>query len=875
MLETILAPLGEPLIRASSGAEAALRAAQEDFALILLDLQMSELDGLETAALLKKAERSRAVPIIITTAAVPTHAMVAKGYASGAVDFVYKPFDAELLRSKVRVFVDRYKRVFMERSEAGAVPSEITSGRLSERLIRAGSHSAHAETVKALVRIHGALTEGLDRSRIAQRLVDETTALSSARGGAFHYPAAPPGGEHATMDVAFSGAMKSELRQLGPHCALLHRVFREGSPLRIVTVEQAPCLREVVASVRSMLAVPVLSRTGEVAGAIVLVHDEPEVFDARHEELAAVAASHAAASLENARLYDEATEARRRAELAEIDLRAGEARRRLALESAGLGTWEYNPLSQSLRWDARAKALSGLPSRADVDMRTWLSAVHDADRARVESAIHRALNVADSGLFDCEYRTVGIGDGVERWVASRGQAIVERGRVVRFIGTFLDITDKKRTEDELARLLSREQEARAESETARARAEAASRAKDEFLATVSHELRNPLNAILGWSRVLLEGGDDIPRERLRKGLDVVARNARAQVQLVEDILDVSRIVSGKLRLSTDRVDVRTAVEACLDTVRSAAQAKGVLLEARFAGDPGMMVADEDRIQQILWNLASNAVKFTPHGGVVRVAARREANVMVLAVSDTGGGIDPEFLPFVFDRFRQADGSTTRTHGGLGLGLAIVRLLVELHGGVVTAESGGIGCGATFTVRLPLFASTEVDEDPAGHPPVHSVPERSITRESPLSGLRILVVDDEEDLRDLVTMILENAGAKVARARSVATALRELQTAVFDLVVSDLAMPGEDGYVLVGKVRGSLDERIRNLPLVAMTAYARAEDRHRVLAAGFQRHIAKPIEPKHLVMVLQELTRELALSAPSSGPVSQAAVRPAS
>ncbi|MDB4933732.1 MAG: Chemotaxis protein methyltransferase CheR, partial [Labilithrix sp.] len=699
-LEAILEPLGERLVRASSGTEAVALAAREDFALILLDLQMPELDGLETAALLKKAERSTAVPVIILTANEPSRDTVVKGYASGAVDFLYKPLDPDVLRSKVAVFVDLFKQrtaardasdPALRRTSSGTMRADDGSGRLSERLIAASPVDGQAETVEALVRIHSALNEDLDLARIAQRLVDETTSLTAANAGAFHWS------QRGAMHVALSGAMRHELAALGPGSPLMTRVFGGVGALRIddASRELGP---RAPKGVRSAVAVPVLSRGGQVAGALVLVSERARAFDDRDEELVAVAARHAAAALDNARLYDEAKDARRRAELAELELRAGEARVRLALDSAGLGTFDYNPTTGALRWDTRSRALFGLPRDAPVTYSTYLSGVHPDDRKRVDDAHKRALDPYGHGTFEVEYRTVGLADGIERWVAARGQAFAEHGRAVRFVGTFLDITAKKKVEQERNALLAREQEARAEAESARARAEAASRAKDEFLATVSHELRNPLNAILGWSRVLLEEGEELTRERKRKGLEVIARNAKAQVQLVEDILEVSRIVSGKLRLSTGPTEVRSVVEAAVDTVRSAAQAKGVVLETRIQHDAGKIVADEDRIQQILWNLLSNAVKFTARGGCVRLEARRDDDEVILWVTDTGEGIDPAFLPFVFDRFRQADGSTTRSHGGLGLGLAIVRHLAELHGGTATADSPGLGRGATFTVR---------------------------------------------------------------------------------------------------------------------------------------------------------------------------------
>ena len=862
-LEAILEPLGERLVRASSGSEAVELAANDDFALVLLDLQMPELDGLETAALLKKAERSHAIPIIILTANEPSRDTLARGYASGAVDFLYKPLDADVLRSKVAAFVDLYRIRLARRDStsvhpgqprspsiaAGGARPEESTARVSERLIAAAPAGEQAETVEAIVRIHSALNEGLDQPRIAQRLVEETTSLTNASAGAFHFKL------NGTMHVALAGAMREELGALGPGSPLLGRVFGGIGAVRIDDASRELGAR-APSGVRSALAVPVLSRGGQVVGALVLVSERARAFDDRHEELAALAARHAAAALDNARLYDEAQDARRRAELAELELRAGDARVRLALDSAGVGTFDYNPTTGALRWDARSCALFGLSPGAPVSYAVFLSGIHPDDRARVDAANERALDPRADGGFDLEYRAVGIHDRIERWIAARGQVFVEHGHAVRFVGTFLDITAKKVIEEERAGLYLREQEARAEAESARARAEAASRAKDEFLATVSHELRNPLNAILGWSRVLLEEQGEIPRERQRKGLEVIARNAKAQVQLVEDILEVSRIVSGKLRLSTRPTDVRNVVDAALDTVRSAAQNKGVVVESLIEGEIGHIIADEDRIQQVLWNILSNAVKFTPRGGAVRLEASRDTEVVVVSVSDSGEGIDATFLPFVFDRFRQADGSTTRSHDGLGLGLAIVRHLVELHGGTVCADSAGIGRGATFTVRLPVHAVLVVEELDLGATPTGTVPEAKAplgtSTETRLADVHVLVLDDEEDMRDLISMILEHAGARVTRVPTVAAAIAAMTADRPDVAISDLAMPGEDGYAFVRRVRSSDSAALRDLPLVAMTAHARAEDRHRVLEAGFQRHVAKPIEPTELVDALVEV-----------------------
>jgi signal transduction histidine kinase/DNA-binding response OmpR family regulator len=830
-LEALLEPLGPRLLFASSGADAVELARREELALVLLDLQMPELDGLETAALLKKIDR--AVPIIIVTAYEPTRAQLAQGYASGAVDFLFKPLDPTVLVSKVSVFLALYEqRRGAERDSAVPRSSDEGSGRLSDRLVAAAADQAEqAATVEALVRIHQALMEDLDIPNLAQRLATEATSLTNASGAAFYYRTRE-GTRHA-----LAGSFGDELLLLEKGSGLLEPVFSGGGTVRHDDLHRT---RGAPQGIGSLIAVPVVARSGEIEGALVLAHEAIYAFGARDEELAVVAASYTAAAFENARLYEDVKAARDRAEVAELELRAGDARLRIALDAAGLGTWDYNPTTGALRWDARCKALAGLSANAAVDYDTFLGGVHAEDRHRVDAAVRRALDPSGDATFDVEYRAIGIEDGIERWLASRGLAIAENGRTVRFIGATLDVTTKKRVEEERAELLARERRARSAAENA-------SRAKDEFLATVSHELRNPLNAILGWSRVLVEERDMDP-ERLHKGLDVILRNAKAQVQLVEDILEVSRIVTGKLRLSTGPVEVGAVIDAAVETVRAAAQAKQVTLHVAIEPDVGTIVADEDRVQQILWNLLSNAVKFTSSGGDVLVSGRREGSSVHLVVRDTGEGIAAEFLPYVFDRFRQFDGSTTRTHGGLGLGLAIVRHLAELHGGTTRAESAGRGQGAVFTVTLPVFPTTQVAAEAAQQAAPPPAPKK-LQPSKRLAGKDVLILDDDPDMRDLIVMILEDAGATVREASAVKEACDALAIEAPDVVVSDLAMPGEDGYAFAKRVRASAVEAIRGVPLVAMTAYARAEDRRRVLAAGFDRHVSKPIEPEELVDAL--------------------------
>jgi signal transduction histidine kinase/ActR/RegA family two-component response regulator len=377
----------------------------------------------------------------------------------------------------------------------------------------------------------------------------------------------------------------------------------------------------------------------------------------------------------------------------------------------------------------------------------------------------------------------------------------------------------------------------------------ASRLKDEFLATLSHELRTPLNAIVGWAHVLQAGNLD--RETTAKAIETIRRSAQAQNQLISDMLDVSRIVAGKLRLEVRPVDLAPIIEATLDTVRPSAVAKAVNLVHEMEPAAGPVLGDPDRIQQVVWNLLSNAIKFTPTGGRVRVALTALASDLEVTVEDDGRGIDPEFLPHVFDRFRQADSSPSRSHGGLGLGLAIVRHLVELHGGSVRANNREGGKGAVFYVRLPRHRVPTGGD--VAHPEGATTGSPSWIDDAPsLAGVRVLVVDDEEDARELVATILTRCGAEVEVAHSASEGLVTLERRRPDVLLSDIEMPDEDGYSLIRRVRSLPGERGGLVPAAALTAYASAQDRAKALAAGFDVHVPKPIQPAELVAVVASL-----------------------
>jgi signal transduction histidine kinase/CheY-like chemotaxis protein len=453
--------------------------------------------------------------------------------------------------------------------------------------------------------------------------------------------------------------------------------------------------------------------------------------------------------------------------------------------------------------------------------------------AAAELPARRALRGERAAETTLRFRVRATGE--ERWSQVKANPVFdERGQVQLAISIFRDITERKRAEEERERLLANEQ-------AARVKAEEASRLKDEFLSVVSHELRTPLNAILGWV-TLLETGK-VGGDAARRALETIGRNARAQARIVEDVLDVSSIVTGRMRLDVTAVDVPPLVASVLDTFRPAAEAKGVTLKADYDREAGTLTADPHRLRQIVWNLLSNALRFTPGGGRVEVRVGRADSQVEITVSDTGQGISPDFLPFVFDRFRQADSSTTRTFGGLGLGLSIVRQLAELHGGEVSAASPGAGQGSTFKVRLPVTAESRVQSAAADN---RGAAYSGLPVD--LRGLKVLVVDDEADMLELLSTVLAGANAEVKSVSSAAEALSWLKDWSPDVLVSDIGMPQVDGYELIREVRASG----ASVPAVALTAYARGEDRVRALAAGYQRHVAKPVEPTELTVVVAGL-----------------------
>jgi PAS domain S-box-containing protein len=477
----------------------------------------------------------------------------------------------------------------------------------------------------------------------------------------------------------------------------------------------------------------------------------------------------------------------------------------------------------------------------------WENAVHPEDRDRVKEIWKKALEKRT--LYETRGRLWHAPSQQWRHYVARGMPLLNTdGDVREWIGACTDVDDQKRAEEERERLLQSEHEARTQ-------AEAANRFKDEFLATVSHELRTPLNAILGWSHMLVRGRLD--EENTVHGLEVIERNARAQNQLIADLLDISRIITGKFRFEPDAVELIPTIKAAVETVRPAVSAKGIDLRLQLDPAAGPISGDANRLQQIVWNLLSNAVKYTPRNGRIEVQSRRQDSSAVIIVKDTGEGITPDFLPYIFDRFRQADASTTRHHGGLGLGLAIVRHLVELHGGTVFAASKGVGQGTTFTVTLPLLVAQDAakrtnengDEQ-------YKLLDSSKSASANLRHLRVLIVDDEPDAREVLMLALSQTGAAVRAAATVSEALEVFDEWKPSVLVSDIGMPSEDGYDLIRRIRARDVERGGRIPALALTGYASTDDAARALAAGYQTHLAKPVAPNDLVNAVATLVKIL-------------------
>lgn len=530
--------------------------------------------------------------------------------------------------------------------------------------------------------------------------------------------------------------------------------------------------------------------------------------------------------------------ARKEVEQSQDRLRESELRFHLMADSAPVMVWMSDITGKSTWFNQPWLKFTGRAMEEETGS-GWLDGVHPEDRDRCLQIYRDHFEVRKP--FEMDYR-LRRHDGVYRWIMDRGCPLFDGGKIFSgYIGSCLDIDERKKTEEQSESLLKFEQAARAE-------AEKTALLKDEFLATVSHEMRTPLTAMLGWVQLLRNGS--LASDTVPQALETIERNARAQAKLIDDLLDMSRILSGRLRLDVQRINPVEAVEAAIAAAEPAAAAKRIKLASELDEHAGFVSGDGTRLQQIIWNLLNNAIKFTPSGGEVGISVRREDSRIEIAVRDTGEGIKPEFLPYVFDRFRQQDASTVRKHQGLGLGLAIVKQLVESHGGTVCVESPGPGLGAVFTVTLPMVGETS--RGPVPEKPALSQSITSAKNLPSLLGARVLVVDDDDDARELLRSILAQNGASVRTASSAADAIDQFELRCPDVLVSDIGMPGKDGYELIRSIRSRGREDGGYIPAVALTAFARSDDRRRAMDAGFHLHLSKPVEPSELVTAVASL-----------------------
>jgi PAS domain S-box-containing protein len=816
-LEAIFESQEIDLVKAHSGPEALKHILNRDFAVILLDVQMPGMDGFETAELIKARERSRHIPIIFLTAISKEEKFVFKGYTVGAVDYMTKPFDPRVLRSKVQVFVDLFRK---------SEQLKLTEQRLREREVadvkRVSAHR-YRELAESMPQIVWA-ADAAGRITYGNRRWFDCAELSPSDPQALQWDALVAPVDRARLATEWEQAHRAgqswegEVR-LGSHALATYRWHL-------------------------VRAIPVRGDPHDPASPRTWVGTSTDIHDLKRAENAlrflADASTALGSSLECGRTFEMVARlaVQSHADICAIDTvgEDGILRRATLAKKPSI---TLNPISEL--------GLHIHPGGAN-----WPDKVVRTGEPELISEVTDAHRVAMTGDAESLARIRAV-----PFISLVRVPLITRGRTYGVITLAFTESRERYTHDDLEMTLdlARRMAAAVDAselyvaaESERAKLEDASRAKDEFLATLSHELRTPLNAMLGWTQ-LLRAGDLEPHEFAR-ALETIERNAKAQAQLIADLLDVSRIVTGKLHLNLGKVRLQNLIQGAIDGVRLTASAKQIRIEPNLDATVRDVRGDPDRLLQVVGNLLSNAVKFTPVGGSVHIALEEHEGSARIIVRDTGQGITKEFLPFVFDRFRQADSTSTRTQGGLGLGLAIVSHLVLAHGGKVSVASDGSDRGATFCVELPIPAETPDALRPF---PAQEVAPSVVS--TMLAGLQVLLVEDEPDGRGMMRVILERAGAKVRGESNAKDACLALVQARPDVLVSDIGLPGEDGYALVGKLRALEAGSSSRTIAVALTAFAGEEDRGKAMRAGFDAHVSKPVDAAELIAVVVRLARE--------------------
>jgi PAS domain S-box-containing protein len=722
---------------------------------------------------------------------------------------------------------------------ASKIAREITERRRAENALI--KHRVDLEIINA---IGVAVGSERDLETLVQRITDAGRELSGAQFAAFFCNVNNAQGE-SYMLYTLSGAPREAFEKFGMprNTPIFHHTFSGQGIVRLDDVTKDPRYGTMEPyhgmppghlPVCSYMAIPVVSRTGSVIGGLFFGHPEPGIFTQDSEHIVTALAAQAAVAMDNVRLYQELQRELEQQRLTQAALRDSEALSRSVLNNTVDCVMVMTFDGCIVYMNPPGLAANDLDTFDQIDGKKWPELWPPEVRALVSQSVRDAAAGATcrfSGFCPTA-------KGVPKWWDVIVTPVYDaHNKADRLTATSRDITEQRQASEALL--------------AAKSEVERQSRIKDEFLATLSHELRTPLQSVVGWTEVLRGGPQD--EQEWQQGLDVIARNAHAQTRIIEDLLDMSRILAGKVRLDVQKVHLDSVLETALETVRPAAEAKGIRLNSVLDSHIQPIIGDPSRLQQVFWNLLSNAIKFTPRDGRVHLTLERVNSHLEVSISDTGSGIAPEFLPYVFDRFRQADASTTRRHGGLGLGLAIVKHLTELHGGTVKVKSAGAGKGSTFIVALPvallqLDGAEEHRPPPQAPPP--SEPEHLPTVD--LSGVSIIAVDDEEDARSLLDKILTRSGATVRTAGSAQAALALIRQRPPDILISDVGMPGEDGYSLIRAVRALSPAEGGRIPALALSAYTRKEDRIRSLSEGFQMHLSKPAEPLELLAVVMSL-----------------------
>ncbi len=794
-LSAMLEPLGQEVVQASSGKEALRELLRDEFALVLLDVQMPVLDGYEVAELIRAREKSRSVPIIFLTAIHRDQQLVARAYSVGAVDYILKPIEPEILRGKVAVFIELYQKGLIIARQAEELRRATEREFADFRRTSEYRYTMLAESMPQIVWT----TDRDGELRYGNRRWFERAGLADSEPLSWQSLVHP----HELPDFLRGLAEAIETERAWEAEFRLGNVAERSFRWHLVRMlPERDAAGKITAWVGTSTDIDARKRAEQTLQMLAtLTKRLGEVTDRNHG-LDHVLSATLPVLGDSALLYlriDENVSKRASSSVA-TDLNLDDPR------------FDLGP--STVCFDGEPEVLANV---SEISARAGARAGEHAfflDELGVSSYICWPLFIRER-VFGC---LVFLTRDPERHYS---EADVDVARdVAGRMATALDNVGLY----ELA-------------QSERAKLQEANRAKDMFLATVSHELRTPLNAIVGWGQMLRTGG--LTKETEQRAIDTIERNGRALAQLVADLLDVSRVVSGNLHVDEGQIDLRSIVEAALDAARPVAVDNGIELSAELPDKPVSAVGDATRLQQVVGNIVGNAMKFTPRGGHVAVAMRVMERVVELEVTDDGPGIAPEFLPNVFDRFKQADIGVHRAQRGLGLGLAIVKHLVELHGGTVTAHSEGLGTGARFSVTLPLGAAAErISLVPPPKPEEHA-PQG--VEPPALAGIYALLVEDDPDGCDLMQMMLRRFGAEVTAVSTAAAALESVRERRPDVLVSDIGLPDGDGFALLKRVR----ESNQDLPAVAVTAYASRQDVARALAAGFQAHVAKPVEPAQL------------------------------